>query len=648
MALGLLGGLNGPMGGGGGTLGGFTPDPTMQRIQNGFTSGTINSAERAYLDQMASRDQTFAMGLQAGGLTEAESQQVAARRQTYEETIARFETSNPAIDATSPEMAARTRGYDNQLMTSGRNGLAIGAQNGTIDRSEFQSLREYSLQTETMRAGLAEGGFTAAERETIDGRLQSYNQMLERFGQTSGEAPQGSLTRESSELFERVAGPNPGPTNGSSLGFGGIPQPQYNQGTFQLQEEGLRAYGEGVNSRSGEVFPDERAAVRASFREPRPTGVNEVRQPAPVGTEQQGPPRHYENLDAFHSRLQAMDSDGSGTVSRREVTNALRDPSIQGDDARLLASIHAGYDNFTTAQTTAGPLGAGLQILGPGREPMINIGEFTSDQAGTPGYQQRLDNLNNVRNIVDNQAERIAGRPPGLYDETGRPDPGSISQGLTGDCWYLSSVGGMKPETIQNMIHQRDDGQYEVRFPGREPELVAPPTEAERLVLAQSNGDWMQVLEKGADQIMERRGSDIQGDQNTTAYELLTGSGGRHVLTNGSLNTQGYANATVEQDPQALGDQLQQGFAEGRIVNAYSSQGSSDTFMSRLSAGNHAYTVTGYDSESGTVTVRNPWGQNETADRDGQNDGVFQMPLREFQASFPVVVLSEGTPNAGH
>ena len=81
-------------------------------------------------------------------------------------------------------------------------------------------------------------------------------------------------------------------------------------------------------------------------------------------------------------------------------------------------------------------------------------------------------------------------------------------------------------------------------------------------------------------------------------------------------------------------------------MNAYSSQGGSDLYQSRLSSGNHAYTVMGYDAKTQTVTVRNPWGQNELADRDGKDDGIFQMPLKEFHVNFPVVSLSEGTPNA--
>lgn len=48
----------------------------------------------------------------------------------------------------------------------------------------------------------------------------------------------------------------------------------------------------------------------------------------------------------------------------------------------------------------------------------------------------------------------------------------------------------------------------------------------------------------------------------------------------------------------------------------------------------HAYSVQGYDPKTQTVTVHNPWGKDETADVDGKDDGVFTMPLKEFQASF--------------
>jgi len=45
----------------------------------------------------------------------------------------------------------------------------------------------------------------------------------------------------------------------------------------------------------------------------------------------------------------------------------------------------------------------------------------------------------------------------------------------------------------------------------------------------------------------------------------------------------------------------------------------------------HAYTVMGYDSDAGTVTLRDPWGNHPDP------DGVFTIPLSEFENAFEVV-----------
>ena len=62
--------------------------------------------------------------------------------------------------------------------------------------------------------------------------------------------------------------------------------------------------------------------------------------------------------------------------------------------------------------------------------------------------------------------------------------------------------------------------------------------------------------------------------------------------------------------------------------------------------GSHAYSVLGYDPETHTIQLRNPWGQGEPADeegnpRDGVNDGVFTMTLEEFEKNFGRVIYSE-------
>jgi hypothetical protein len=53
----------------------------------------------------------------------------------------------------------------------------------------------------------------------------------------------------------------------------------------------------------------------------------------------------------------------------------------------------------------------------------------------------------------------------------------------------------------------------------------------------------------------------------------------------------------------------------------------------------HEYTITNYDARTQTVTLRNPWGNGEPTDsngnaRDGQDDGQFTMSYDEFRRTF--------------
>ena len=58
--------------------------------------------------------------------------------------------------------------------------------------------------------------------------------------------------------------------------------------------------------------------------------------------------------------------------------------------------------------------------------------------------------------------------------------------------------------------------------------------------------------------------------------------------------------------------------------------------------GNHAYRVTGYDAESDTVSLRNPWKKTEWMGwQDGQDDGCFQMPFLQFYASYAQIAVTD-------
>ena len=639
-------------------MGSFKLDPMMKRVQKSFDNGSISSSERVSLDSMRKRDEAFAQKLQEGGLSKLESMAVSLRRKRYEATVALFEKTNLPMSAKDESSAAGVRAYDDQKSRKQLGDLSAGIRNGKIDKGEFQVLHTYGKGIEADRAKLAKDGFTASERRTIDARQQRYQELITKFTNTSGTV-KADENAPSAKLYDKLK-PKETKSSGTSSGFmGGIMNTMNSSqagGMFgasmphmELSQANGEAYGKAAAQRGGDIYGDERARVRDHFNKENQIADRPKLSPVPATPTQTAKPSEppagkYEDLNSFQSQLAKMDKDGNGSVTKREVTNALRDPSIKGDDAKMLAAMHQGFDNFTSVPASSGR-GFGQAIMSLRSEPTIAIAEFDPSKKESPEYSARLQNLNSITSRMG----EVSSEAPSLYGPSGKPDPHSIKQGREGDCWLLSSVAGMKPEAIQNLIKPGKDGNYEVHFPGKPPETVSPPTEAERHTYASSNGSWINILEKGADQALERQNSDINGDLNPTAYKLLTGQGGRHIVANESLSREGWDNngtSELQRDPKKLGATIQESFAEGRLVNAYSSQGYSDTQNNRVVSSNHAYTVTGYDQNSGMVTVRNPWGQGESADQDGKNDGVFRMSIDEFHASFPVVSISDGKPNA--
>ncbi|HEY9869700.1 MAG TPA: C2 family cysteine protease, partial [Candidatus Obscuribacterales bacterium] len=96
-----------------------------------------------------------------------------------------------------------------------------------------------------------------------------------------------------------------------------------------------------------------------------------------------------------------------------------------------------------------------------------------------------------------------------------------------------------------------------------------------------------------------------------------------------------------------LSKKLQMAMTAGRIVTAgIGKQLNSDNTTSNGLPGGHEYSVIDYDPETKLVTLRNPWGEGEPKDAngdplDGTDDGVFTMTLADFRKHFTVINYQE-------
>jgi hypothetical protein len=182
-----------------------------------------------------------------------------------------------------------------------------------------------------------------------------------------------------------------------------------------------------------------------------------------------------------------------------------------------------------------------------------------------------------------------------------------------------------------------EPGSYDVQFPDGKKETVREPSLAERLFHSHGvDGErWPAILEIAAAQRLLEEGGQtkdglrgvIEGIDPEFALPAMTG---RPALRS-SLD---------EISPSQTRELLRQGLSSGGPVICGSRPAANGDFINVEElhngiANSHCYSIQGYDPESDRVTLQNPWHKGEWKfAQDGQDDGVFEMPLRDFYASF--------------
>ncbi len=215
--------------------------------------------------------------------------------------------------------------------------------------------------------------------------------------------------------------------------------------------------------------------------------------------------------------------------------------------------------------------------------------------------------------------------------------PEHVAQGTVGSCVMLSTLIGLDEGALRAMIEPMKEGQFEVHFPDGSLETVPEPTLAERFyhAVGQDGDRWPAILEKAMGQklFQEKRGEQrtlraaIDGVDPERALEILTGG----VALRVSLD---------EMSPEQTRRHLQDAFESGGPVICASRPEALSDFISVEELHNgiinsHCYAVLGYDQDTDTVTLRNPWHRKEWAGSgDGIDDGRFEMPLVDFYCSF--------------
>lgn len=492
--------------------------------------------------------------------------------------------------------------------------LANGVAGGTINRGEFHTLARFQRETEFLRAKLREGGYSPGEVDLLNNRMSHYRRLHQAFNQHDFQIPVyqngNPIDQKLDQAFHQTR--NGTMTSQDMLG--------------KLNWTAYNAYGAGMEGRQGPVYNDERRRLRVRFQENRnQAGITdrprEQRNQQPLDRNRAG-----QLLDGLSQRFGQIDTDRNGRLSRGEMTAIIANPERYGYTQQEAAALFIAQQDISNIRND-----------GQRGSEDISRGDLTNGGLFGNSAQPRNRAIDRIASGL-HRSDTSEGR--GLYGPDGVPDPFSIRQNREGSCWLLAGMSTLRPEQIQRMIGRTEDGRVVVQFPGRPPELVAPLTEAERQVYSRADGDWSAYLEKAAAQSFAREGRDINGGFGVDAMQLLTGRGGRAIdLSRGPQN-----GGPDYRNPAQLHQLLSSAMANGQMVSAGANSNDFDRGVSNLGSSQHAYAVVGYDPRSGTVTLRNPWGENERGDRDGRNDGLFTMSIQEFQTTFSRLDVQHPAP----
>lgn len=245
-----------------------------------------------------------------------------------------------------------------------------------------------------------------------------------------------------------------------------------------------------------------------------------------------------------------------------------------------------------------------------------------------------------------------------------------VKQGSKGDCFFMATLAGLANSekgrrAIQDMVKVNEDGSYTVTFPGAIGDPVHVTAESMKKAGVRKDQDgWAQVVEtaflKYREDIpllggLKKNGVSVAGALTVRgAMKLLTGKDVATDLFAGYSTGSGQLLSMGATSKENVRRDLEEALKDGRAVTVGADSNISKYLGlhdSGAAPGKHVYTVTGFDSKTEMVTVRNPWGhmrdsslEKTGATADGMKHlggGVLQMSLDTFYSRFSQMDISE-------
>ena len=204
-----------------------------------------------------------------------------------------------------------------------------------------------------------------------------------------------------------------------------------------------------------------------------------------------------------------------------------------------------------------------------------------------------------------------------------------IDQGKNNDCWFDASLSAVARTrkgqmAISHMIVQTSDSSFAVRFPGGPDQAtLVDGLDLQRNGLT-NNTLWAQILEATALKLFPNQTS--TGGKAIVALKLLTGGEPQSLLLSDYQPAQIASildNCLRADQPMTVGSKPAELAPASPVESA------------------HMHTVLAFDSQNGTVVLRNPWGHNvmsPNAPRIGQEkNGVRNLGAGVLEMSIPTL-----------
>lgn len=465
-------------------------------------------------------------------------------------------------------------------------GLVADALAGGLTLDQFTRSAANLERLESRHAQLRGDGFETSEKKELERSLQEA-------GLSRVEAPKELATLYQDLLWGDVSA---------------------EEATEELNWRSLQSYGEVALDREGVVYGEERYKIRAALFDGH---AADTKKPTYDG------PYHEKVPELINKAIELfplLDENSDDIVDRIEARNLLTyydTLELKPGEAATLYSRQADMAKVLDPDTSGESLTmADLEAMQPENRPQ----EMDED------LKKALWKTS-VRLKAQLKAKDPEPAPFALGDE---PNPLKVKQGKEGSCWALCNLPPLAGPELASLVHP-DGEQFQVTLPDGRTTQVEPLNPAERRVYSNGDGAWSGILEKGLSQILEQEGEDINGGFAMEGRRLLSGhKSERHYFDRApdSDEQPDYRN------PELLFEKLEHALENGAVLAAALKSGH-EKGISKISASGHAYTVLALDGD--TVRVRNPWGRSENADRDGTNDGVFELTRDEFFGNFSYI-----------